>query len=80
MPERQGVNSGRERKEEGGAEQLFFSIHCVVQSNASPPMCGVVTSLPKLEHSHRYDYSLLQMEGWRGWREGGTGGETGDGK
>lgn len=24
MPERQGVNRGRERREEGGEEQLFF--------------------------------------------------------
>ena len=27
-------------------------------------MC-CVTALPKLDHSHRYDCSLLQLEGWR---------------
>ena len=36
-------------------------------------MCGVVTALPKLNHFHRYDYSLLQMEGrWTGGRDRGV--------
>lgn len=72
IPERQGVNSRRDRKEEGGAEQLFFPVHRVSQQNAAPPVRGVVTALPRLHRSHGYDYSLLQIEGWRG---GGAEGE-----
>lgn len=85
MLERQGVKRkerGKKKKEEV-QNSCFFSMHRVSQSNASPPACGVVTALPKLHHSHRYDYRWSdggqegEMGGMEGW---GGGEETGEGK